>query len=82
MKDGNLEITKRLCERLLEKGIEARSFWKPVHMQKPYENAIKSNSLEVAEHIWDKIVTLPCSTNITDSELAYVVECLKECIGD
>lgn len=80
IKDGNLEITKKICERLLKKGIEARSFWKPVHMQKPYENAIKSDSLEVAESIWDKIITLPCSTNITEEEAVYVVESMLECM--
>ena len=59
-------------------GIEARSFWKPIALQKPYQNALKASSLEVSNNLWDKIVTLPCSTNITDSELECVAANVKK----
>lgn len=34
-----LEDAKRLSGMLKEKGIESRTFWKPVHLQKPYKDA-------------------------------------------
>lgn len=60
-----------------EKGIEARTFWKPIHLQKPYMNAICADALEVTDNIWDKILTLPCSTGITDDEIETVADILR-----
>lgn len=78
LNQGNLQEVRRICQRLRESGIEARSFWKPVHLQKPYCNALQAGSLEVSSGLWEKILTLPCSTNITEKELKYVVATVKE----
>lgn len=80
MDKGGIEKVRELCASLRIKGIESRSFWKPVHLQKPYRNAFKADSLVTAEHLWDRIVTLPCSTNITNSELEQVANAVKEII--
>ena len=69
----------KLCEALREKGVEARAFWKPIHLQKPYLQAEKS-ILTVSEKTWDKIITLPSSTGITEEELEYVVTSVKQLI--
>lgn len=82
LEQGGLEIVRKLCGKLREKGIEARSFWKPVHLQKPYEEALKADSLAVASSLWDRILTLPCSTNISREELEYVAKTVKETIGE
>ena len=78
LKNGNLEVVRKICGELKNLGIEARSFWKPIALQKPYQNALKASSLEVSNNLWDKIVTLPCSTNITDSELECVAANVKK----
>ncbi len=78
MDKGGIEKNRKVRARLKEKGIESRSFWKPVHLQKPYMHVIKADSLEIAESIWDKIITLPCSTNITKMELELVVNALND----
>ena len=72
-KGTELSVAKEICAKLKEFDIEARSFWKPVHLQKPYKNCLVS-SVEVTEGLWQRIITLPCSTNITDEELAFVSE--------
>ena len=82
LKQGGLEKVRNLCERLREKGIEARSFWKPVHLQKPYEKALRAENLSVASDLWNRILTLPCSTNITAKELEYVVKTVKEVLEE
>ncbi len=74
-----LNDAKEICAKLKEEGLEARSFWKPVHMQKPYDNCPKS-SLDVAESLWQRIITLPCSTNITEEELKAVVVSVKKSV--
>lgn len=80
LEDGGIETVRRICNALKEDGIEVRSFWKPVHLQKPYRESIRADSLEVAEGLWDRIVTLPCSTGITDGELERVVTVTKRCL--
>lgn len=66
-----LSAVKEICAKLKESDIETRSFWKPVHLQKPYAGCPKSDS-SVAESLWQRIITLPCSTNITEEELRIV----------
>ena len=78
LNQGNLQEVRRICQGLRESGIEARSFWKPVHLQKPYCNALQAGSLKVYSGLWEKILTLPCSTNITEKELKYVAATVKE----
>ena len=72
---------RHICAKLRDKGIEARSFWKPVHRQEPYRDAVRADSLDIASEIWDRILTLPCSTNITEGELAYVASAVQSILG-
>lgn len=71
-KGTELSVAKEICAKLKESDIETRSFWKPVHLQKPYTGCPKSD-VSVAESLWQRIITLPCSTNITEEELGIVV---------
>lgn len=74
-----LKDAKGICDKLKLDGIEARSFWKPVHLQRPYMDCPKSD-LSVAENLWQRIITLPCSTNLTDDELRRVVDCVNKLV--
>ncbi len=82
LNQGSLDDVRSLCKKLREKGIEGRSFWKPVHLQKPYQDAVKAQSLENASSLWERILTLPCSTNITGEELEYVALSLKDILEE
>ncbi len=75
---GGQQEVRKVCQELYIKGIEGRSFWKPIHLQKPYRNAIRAQSLEASSELWNRILTLPCSSNITDEELEYVITTVKE----
>ncbi len=48
--EATLEDAKELCAELKTNGAEARSFWKPVHLQKPYADCPKSD-VHVAEKL-------------------------------
>ena len=78
IENGNQEKLRNICVQLREKGIEARTFWKPIHLQKPYEGVLRADSLENTDMIWNKILTLPCSTIITEVEIETVVNAVKE----
>ena len=80
LKSGStLADAKGVCERLRENGIDAKPFWKPIHLQKPYLECPKGD-MNVTEGLWQRIVTLPCSTGITDEELDEVVRGVKSVI--
>lgn len=68
---------REVCERLAEKDIQTKPFWKPVYVQKPYLQAEKSD-MNVTEKIWRHILTLPTSTCLTDEQLERVVLAVKE----
>ena len=72
-----LDDVRVISERLKAVGIESRTFWKPVHMQEPYRKAPREE-VSITEKLWERIITLPCSTNIRDSELEYVVENVRK----
>lgn len=76
---ANHEDIKAICAKLKDESIEARSFWKPVHLQKPYHDVPRSN-MDNSESLWQRIITLPCSTGITDSELSVVTEITKKTV--
>ena len=61
-------------------GIEARTFWMPIHLQRPYATAPQS-ALPVCSDLWRRIVTLPSSTSLTDEELSVVVNALGDVLG-
>lgn len=53
--------------------IDVRPFWMPVHLQAPYQG-VPQTAMPVCASIWDRIVPLPCSTGIADTELDRVVD--------
>lgn len=74
---SNKYDVREICNELKVQEIEARTFWKPVHLQKPYKEMEKSEML-IADDIWWRILTLPCSTTITEEQLEYVVSTVKK----
>ena len=68
-----------LVERLAERGIGARTFWKPIHLQPPYREAPRA-PLPVSEAIWSEILTLPCSAGLTPEDQETVIEALRGCL--
>lgn len=75
-KGGTLDDSKKICAELKDWGIEARPFWKPIHLQKPYMNCPMTDT-QYTDSLWQRIVTLPCSTCITDEDLEMVTKAVK-----
>lgn len=65
---------------LNRRGIGARPFWKPVHLQPPYSDVI-AGPLSVTHDVWHRIVTLPCSTGLRDDEQAAVIDTVVDLLG-
>ena len=60
-------------------GIEARPVWKPMHKQPVYKDA-PAYVNGVSESIFKVGMCLPAGPYVTDDDVQYIVECIKEAI--
>lgn len=74
--DPALPAASRIAQLLRDEGVEARTFWKPVHLQPPYMHAPRAD-MGRSESLWEKVLTLPCSTNLTDGQQDRVIGALR-----
>jgi aminotransferase in exopolysaccharide biosynthesis len=72
----NVQSAKILRCKLKENSIDARPFWKPIHLQPMFKNS-PATAQPVSSKIWSRIVTLPCSTGLKESEQAKVIETIR-----
>ena len=60
-------------------GIEARPVWKPMHKQPVYKNA-PAYVNGVSEAVFKVGMCLPAGPYVSDEDVKYIVETIKECI--
>ena len=77
VKDRPYDRLQTLRAELRQAGIDARPFWKPMHLQRPYAAAPRED-LSVTDGFWPQLLTLPCSTSINQDDLAYVTATVRE----
>lgn len=74
----NKEIKRdKLIKRLSENNIQTRPIWGLIHNQKPYID-YETYKIEKAYDYYNKVINLPCSTNLKLSEVETVIETIKE----
>ena len=66
-----------LLQKLVDAGIQTRPIWGLIHQQKPYADC-QSYEIEKALYYYDRILNLPCSSNLTEKEVYQVIEKIKE----
>lgn len=64
---------------MLDKKVEARPVWKPMHKQPVYRNA-PAYVNGVSESIFKVGMCLPAGPYVTDDDIRYIVACIKEAI--
>ena len=64
---------------MLDKKVECRPVWKPMHKQPVYADAVAYVN-GVSEEIFKVGFCLPAGPYVTDEDVKYVVECIKEAI--
>ena len=70
---------KQIFEALRAKGIGVNVHYIPVHTQPYYENlGFKLGDFPVAEAYYDTAISLPMYPDLTDDQIQYVYESLKE----
>ena len=64
---------------MLDKKVEARPVWKPMHKQPVYRNA-PAYVNGVSESIFKVGMCLPAGPYVSDDDIRYIVACIKEAI--
>jgi len=69
-------------QKLQEKGIMTKIYFPPVHMQPYYrENGYSDVMLSVTEKIYHSVCSLPCYSQLTKTELDYMINVIKRVIN-
>jgi len=64
---------------MLERHVEARPLWKPMHKQPVYKDA-PAYVNGVSEELFKIGMCLPAGPCVSDDDVRYIVECIKEAI--
>ena len=73
IKNGDIENVIRYMN---ENGIEARLFWKPIHLQEPYWKCYKTK-MDISNNLWRKVLILPSSTTLSEPQQKRVCNTIK-----
>lgn len=66
---------------MLNKKVECRPLWKPMHKQPVYAtNAVYTNGVE--EELFKVGFCLPAGPYVTDEDVRYIVDCIKEAMRE
>lgn len=76
--DGSM---RDVITKLQEKGVQTRAIWGLIHEQKPYKDALVYK-MEKAPYYASCVLNVPCSTQITEEEIDFVVEQLNAVFGE
>lgn len=69
-----------VMQKLLEHGIETRSFFCPMNIQPCFKDikGWREISCPTAERLWREGLYLPSSCNLTDEHISYICSCLRD----
>jgi perosamine synthetase len=71
----------QLLDHLNANKILSRRFWMPMNKLPMYKDCVYIQKKDNANYIYNTCLSIPCSTNITDEELAIVVKEIKEALA-
>ncbi|MEK7224483.1 MAG: LegC family aminotransferase [Bacteroidota bacterium] len=72
---------QQLLSHLNANKILSRRFWMPMNKLPMYKDCVYVHKKDNADYIYNTCLSIPCSTNITDEELAIVINEIKAAIG-
>lgn len=70
-----------IITRLGEQGVQTRAIWGLIHEQKPYADSI-CYKIEKASYYSGCILNIPSTTQLTEDDIKYSTEMIKEVLGD
>lgn len=77
LKNKNINFKNKVIKTLLNNGVETRSIWKPLHLQKPYK-MFQNYKVSNSEKVFNNTLNLPSSTNLKSSDLKKILATVKK----
>jgi dTDP-4-amino-4,6-dideoxygalactose transaminase len=71
---------ERVAEQMAAYGIQTRPLWRPLHRQPPYASALRVGGV-IADLIWQRGLSLPCSVGLSEGDQDRVIEALRATLG-
>lgn len=68
-----------VLDRLAAEGVQARALWPPLHQQQPYRDAPRLGG-SVADDLYGRGLSLPCSVGLTEEQQSRVVDALHQAL--
>ena len=72
---------REIITTLQDKGVQTRAIWGLINEQKPYLGEL-TYKLEKAPYYAARILNIPSSTQITDEEIEYTAESVKQLLKE
>lgn len=79
LKDDIQKDVEEIIHNLSDKQIQTRAIWGLIHEQKPYRECI-AYKIQKANYYKNHVINIPCSTNLSEEDIEYVVSTIKEVI--
>ena len=77
---SGLDEREALMKFLLDRGIQTRPIWALIHSLKPYRDE-RAYQIERAEYYYERVLNLPCSTNLTTEQVKEVAAAIGDFYG-
>ena len=82
MYDKTREECNEIITKMAERGVATNVHYKPLPLLSAYKNlGFDIKDYPNAYALFENAITLPLHTKLTDEEVKYVTDVLKECIG-
>ena len=72
------EKQKALLKVLNENKMQSRPFWVPMNQLKMFRNNLYYNRSDCSNHVYQRCLSIPCSTNITDEQIREVSKTIRQ----
>jgi len=73
------EKQREVLKALNDDKMQSRPFWVPMNQLRMFKDNIFYNKTNRSNYIYQRCLSIPCSTNITDADLKRVAEKIKSC---
>ena len=71
---------RELRRHLAARGIDTRNFWQPLHLSPAHAGA-QTLGGEVAETLYDEVLSLPCSTDLSEAAQDSVIAAIRSILA-
>ena len=75
----NPEVARRMLKILSQKGIEARKYYAPLHLQTLLkEKSVLASDFKVTDNIYSRIISLPLHDSMSSQDIKFITGIIKE----